>query len=166
MLRYLQVTIRYLDRNVTFHVQERMRKERKSYMEFYKDYSFFLKEGIVTSTDQYEKEEIARLLQFECSSLPAGETVHFLIKLQDLFKCLMICFQVSIPEYCDKMKAGQREIFYLSAPSRQLAENSPYYESLKKAETEVHWFPNPCSNFMHIVDKKTHLSITTGAVLL
>merc|ERR1712210_72133 len=95
-----------------------MRKERKSYMEFYKDYSFFLKEGIVTSTDQYEKEEIARLLQFECSSLPAGETV-------------------SIPEYCDKMKAGQREIFYLSAPSRQLAENSPYYENLKKADTEV-----------------------------
>ena len=35
------------------------------------------------------------------------------------------------------MKAGKREIFYLSAPSRQLAENSPYYENLKKAETEV-----------------------------
>ena len=121
MLRYLQVTIGLRDRNilmVMFHEQERMRKERKSYMDFYKDYSFFLKEGIVTSTDQYEKEEIARLLQFECSSLPAGETV-------------------SIPEYCDKMKAGQREIFYLSAPSRQLAENSPYYENLKKAETEV-----------------------------
>lgn len=50
----------------------------------------------------------------------------------------MNLFQVSIPEYCDKMKAGQREIFYLSAPSRQLAENSPYYENLKKADTEVH----------------------------
>ena len=82
MLRYLQVTIGLLDIDVlivTLHVQERMRKERKSYMDFYKDYSFFLKEGIVTSTDQYEKEEIARLLQFECSSLPAGETVHFLV---------------------------------------------------------------------------------------
>ena len=45
-------------------------------MEFYKDYSFFLKEGIVTSNDQYEKEEISRLLRFECSSLPAGETVE------------------------------------------------------------------------------------------
>ena len=52
-------------------------------------------------------------------------------------KMFLISFQVSIPEYCDKMKAGQREIFYLSAPSRQLAENSPYYENLKKAETEV-----------------------------
>ena len=87
-------------------------------MEFYKDYSFFLKEGIVTSNEQYEKEEIAKLLRFECSSLPTGETI-------------------SIPEYTEKMKAGQREIFYLSAPSRQLAETSPYFESLKKDGTEV-----------------------------
>lgn len=99
-------------------LQERSRKETKSYLEFYKDYSFFLKEGIVTSTEKNEKEEIAKLLRFECSSLPAGETI-------------------SIPEYCDKMKAGQRDIFYLSAPSRQLAESSPYYESLRKKNVEV-----------------------------
>ena len=100
------------------YLQDRSRKERKSYMDFYKDYSFFLKEGIVTSNDQYEKEEIAKLLRFECSSLPSGETI-------------------SIPEYTEKMMAGQREIFYLSAPSRQLAETSPYFESLKKNGTEV-----------------------------
>jgi len=107
-----------LTNRVLRYLQERSRKERKSYMEFYKDYSFFLKEGIVTSNEQYEKEEIAKLLRFECSSLPAGETI-------------------SIPEYTEKMKAGQREIFYLSAPSRQLAETSPYYEALKKDGTEV-----------------------------
>merc|ERR1719430_283370 len=126
------------------YLQERMRKERKSYMEFYKDYSFFLKEGIVTSTDQYEKEEIARLLQFECSSLPAGETV-------------------SIPEYCDKMKAGQREILYLSAPSRQLAENSPYYENLKKTGTEVLFCYEPYDELVLMqlqqFDKKTVVSV-------
>jgi len=99
-------------------LQERSVKETKSYLEFYKDYSFFLKEGIVTGTEQYEKEEISKLLRYECSSLPAGETI-------------------SIPEYVNKMKAGQRDIYYLCAPSRQLAENSPYFESLKKSETEV-----------------------------
>ena len=72
----------------------------------------------MTGTDQYEKEEIAKLLRYECSSLPAGETI-------------------SIPEYVNKMKAGQRDIYYLCAPTRQLAENSPYFESLKKSETEV-----------------------------
>jgi len=107
-----------LTNRVLRYLQERSRKERKSYMEFYKDYSFFLKEGIVTSNEQYEKEEIAKLLRFECASLPAGETI-------------------SIPEYTEKMKPGQREIFYLSAPSRQLAETSPYFESLRKTGTEV-----------------------------
>ena len=35
------------------------------------------------------------------------------------------------------MNAGQRDIYYLAAPSRQLAENSPYYEALKKNEVEI-----------------------------
>lgn len=126
------------------YLQERCRKERKSYMEFYKDYSFFLKEGIVTSNEQYEKEEIAKLLRFECSSLPSGETV-------------------SIPEYCEKMKAGQREIFYLSAPSRQLAETSPYYESLKKEGTEVLFCYEPYDELVLMqlqqFDKKTVTSV-------
>merc|ERR1712154_579510 len=61
---------------------------------------------------------ISKLLRFECSSLPAGETI-------------------SIPEYAAKMQAGQRDIYFLCAPSRQLAETSPYFESMKKAGTEV-----------------------------
>jgi len=126
------------------HLQDRMRKESKSYMEFYKDYGFFLKEGIVTCTDQHEKEEIAKLLRFECSSLPAGETM-------------------SIPEYCGNMKAGHREILYLSAPSRQLAENSPYYENLKKTGTEVLFCYEPYDELVLMqlqqFDKKTVVSV-------
>ena len=64
----------------------------------------------MTGTDQYEKEEIAKLLRYECSSLPAGETI-------------------SIPENVNKMKAGRGDIYYLCAPTRQLAETSPYFES-------------------------------------
>lgn len=96
-------------------IQERARKERKSFLDFYKDYSFFFKEGILMSQEQYEKEEIAKVLRFESSKQPAGELT-------------------SLPEYCDRMKAGQRDVFYLSAPSRQLAESSPYFEALKKKD--------------------------------
>lgn len=46
-------------------LQDKAKKERKAYLEFYKDYGFFLKEGILTSHEQYEKEEIAKLLRFE-----------------------------------------------------------------------------------------------------
>ncbi len=70
------------------------------------------------STDQYEKEEIAKVLRFESSGQPEGELV-------------------SLPEYCDRMKAGQRDVFYLNAPSRQLAESSPYYEALKKRNPDA-----------------------------
>ncbi len=65
-----------------------------------------------------EKEELARLLRFESSSRPEGESV-------------------TLPEYKDRMRAGQRDIYYLAAPSRQLAEGSPYFESMKKRDVEV-----------------------------
>ena len=96
---------------------DRAKKDSRSYGEFYKDYGFFLKEGIITGTEQYEKEEIAKLLMFE-SSTEEGKLV-------------------SIPEYCSRMRAGQRDIYYLAAPSRQLAESSPYYEAMKKKDVEI-----------------------------
>ena len=99
-------------------LQDKAKKDTRSFLEFYKDYGFFLKEGIISGTEQYEKEEIGKLLRFESSSLPAGETR-------------------TLPEYVANMKAGQRDIYYLAAPSRQLAENSPYYEALKKNEVEI-----------------------------
>jgi len=97
---------------------DKARKEPKSYMEFYKDYGLFFKEGIITSNDQYEKEEIAKLLRFESSAEEPGK-------------------MVSITDYCGRMRAGQRDIYYLAAPSRQLAESSPYYESLKRKDVEI-----------------------------
>ena len=35
------------------------------------------------------------------------------------------------------MKEGQRDIYYLASPSRQLAENSPYFEALKSKDVEI-----------------------------
>jgi len=99
-------------------LQDKAKKEERSFMEFYKDYGFFLKEGILTGTDQYEKEEIAKLLRFESSNHPAGKTV-------------------SLPEYGANMKPGQRDIYYLAAPSRQLAESSPYFEALREKDVEI-----------------------------
>ena len=58
------------------------------------------------------------MLRFESSSQPAGKTV-------------------SLPEYGANMKAGQRDIYYLAAPSRQLAESSPYFEALREKEVEI-----------------------------
>lgn len=99
-------------------LQDGMKKEPDSYSTFYKDYNVFLKEGILASNEQSEKEDIAKLLQFESSTLPGGENT-------------------SISDYLGRMKEGQRDIYYMAAPSRHLAENSPYYEAVKKKDVEV-----------------------------
>ncbi|KOB73669.1 Hsp90-related protein TRAP1 [Operophtera brumata] len=43
----------------------------------------------------------------------------------------------SLSEYSARQKDDQKAIFYLAAPSRELAQSSPYYESLKKQDVEV-----------------------------
>ncbi|XP_071452756.1 heat shock protein 75 kDa, mitochondrial [Hetaerina americana] len=99
-------------------LHDKSQKETDSYDNFLKDYGLFLKEGIVTSQEQMEKEEISKLLRFESSLKPVGE-------------------KVSLPQYCNRLKEGQRDIFYLAAPSRALAEASPYYEALRQKDVEV-----------------------------
>uniref|UniRef100_A0A146LC90 Heat shock protein 83 n=1 Tax=Lygus hesperus TaxID=30085 RepID=A0A146LC90_LYGHE len=93
-------------------------KETKEYLKFYDDYSLFLKEGIILGESQTEKEDIAKLLRYESSTLPAGETTSFL-------------------EYRKNMKEDQKKIYYLVAPSRELAETSPYLEAVKEKNVEV-----------------------------
>ncbi|XP_067000223.1 heat shock protein 75 kDa, mitochondrial [Anabrus simplex] len=99
-------------------LHDKSTKETEEFDKFYKDYGIFLKEGIVTVAEQLQKEEIAKLLRFESSHTSPGE-------------------KVSLPQYCSRLKPGQRDIFYLAAPTRQLAESSPYFEALKQKDVEV-----------------------------
>lgn len=71
----------------------------------------------MTTAEQAVREDIARLLRFETSAQPAGEWT-------------------SLPDYASRMKAGERNIFFLSAPSREIAENSPYFEAMKRKHGE------------------------------
>lgn len=64
------------------------------------------------------QEDIGKLLRFESSALPAGQLT-------------------SLQEYASRMKAGTRNIHYLCAPSRHLAEHSPYFEAMKRKDMEV-----------------------------
>lgn len=64
------------------------------------------------------QEDIAKLLRYESSALPAGQLT-------------------SLTDYASRMQAGTRNIYYLCAPNRHLAEHSPYYEAMKQKHTEV-----------------------------
>lgn len=96
---------------------DKANKQPADYEAFYKDYGLFLKEGIVTSHDQKEKENIGKLLRFESSKSVDGQ-------------------KISLETYCSNV-GEQKDIYYLAAPNRVLAESSPYYENLKKRGVEV-----------------------------
>lgn len=45
--------------------------------------------------------------------------------------------KTSLDEYLKDLGDATKPIFYLAAPTRALAENSPYYEALKKRHQQV-----------------------------
>lgn len=53
----------------------------------------------------------------------------------------------SLDEYVDRMQEDQDTIYYLFAPSRALAEGSPYFEIFKKQNKEVVLVCDPVSIF-------------------
>lgn len=101
------------------YLQECAKKQPIEYDDFYNDYSIFLKEGVITVPETSEKQELAKLLRFDSSR-------------NDLKS-----ISVSLPEYVQRMPDDQKDIYYIAAPSRALAENSPYYEGLKAKNYEV-----------------------------
>ncbi|CAD5220835.1 unnamed protein product [Bursaphelenchus xylophilus] len=105
------------ERIIRFLTKE-MKKDRIKYTDFYNGYSMFFKEGIVVEQDFGVKEQIAQLLLFDTSNFKPGTTT-------------------SLEEYVERMQKDQDAIYYLYSPSRQLAENSPYYESFKQQNKEV-----------------------------
>ncbi|KAF7283880.1 hypothetical protein GWI33_022911 [Rhynchophorus ferrugineus] len=96
---------------------DNLKKNSSEYEKFYQDYGIFIKEGIITNHNQSEKEDAAKLLLFESSHLEGGK-------------------KITLTDYISRAKEN-RTIFYLAAPSRTLAESSPYFESLKKKQQEV-----------------------------
>ncbi|XP_037331875.1 heat shock protein 75 kDa, mitochondrial [Pungitius pungitius] len=107
-----------LQQRVIRFLLDQSKKEPEKYNTFFEDYGLFMREGIVTTQEQDVKEDIAKLLRFESSALPAGERTNLM-------------------EYSSRMKAGTRNIYYLCAPNRHLAEHSPYYEAMKQKDMEV-----------------------------
>jgi TNF receptor-associated protein 1 len=106
-----------LTRKFIAHLTKMAKKDRPKFLdEFYREYSFFLKEGIC---QEYEfQEHLAKLLFFETSRSTDADMVSF-------------------DEYVGRMRPEQKEIYYLMAPSREAAINSPYLETFEKAGVEV-----------------------------
>jgi TNF receptor-associated protein 1 len=108
---------RALTRKFISHLTKMVKNDRSKYIdEFYREYSFFLKEGIC---QDYEfQAPLSKLLYFETSKNLSSDLI-------------------SLDEYVSRMQPEQKDIFYLVAPTRDAALNSPYLEAFEKAGVDV-----------------------------
>jgi molecular chaperone HtpG len=103
-----------------------IQENQEDYKKFYEQFSKNLKLGIHEDTTNRTK--IADLLRFHTSK--SGED------------------QISFKEYVQRMKEGQKDIFYITGESRQAVASSPFIESLKKKGYEVMYMVDPIDEYM------------------
>ncbi|XP_038842242.1 heat shock protein 75 kDa, mitochondrial [Salvelinus namaycush] len=139
-----------LQQRIIKFLMDQSKKEPEKYAKFFEDYGLFIREGIVTTQEQDVREDIGKLLRFESSALPAGQ-------------------QTNLKEYGSRMKAGTRNIYYLCAPNRHLAEHSPYFEAMKQKDMEVLFcyeqFDELTLLHLREFDKKKLISVETDIVV-
>jgi HSP90 family molecular chaperone len=105
-----------LTRKLLRFLEDKAKNDVEAYKTFYVEFNYFLKEGVCQ--DFTFQQQIAKLLRFESSALKDGELTSF-------------------DEYVSRCKPEQKKVYYLVAPNRQAALNSPYYETFKKHNVEV-----------------------------
>ncbi|MDP8051342.1 molecular chaperone HtpG [Pasteurella atlantica] len=91
--------------------------DKEQYQTFWNEFGLVLKEGV--GEDQANKEKVAELLRF--TSTHSDSSVQ----------------NISLADYIERMKEGQKAIYFLTADSYQAAKNSPHLELFNKKGIEV-----------------------------
>ena len=99
--------------------------EESKYDKFWKSFGKAIKLGIIE--DASNRTSLAKLLRFYTSKSPT--------KL------------VSLEQYVERMKEGQKTIYYLAGESREALEKSPFLERLLQKDLEVIYFTDPIDEY-------------------
>jgi TNF receptor-associated protein 1 len=105
-----------LTRKIVRFLGERLKRDEEGYVEWYKEFHMFIKEGICM--DPQYGDQLAKLLMFETSQTAEGD----------------VC---TLDEYIARCPPEQKNIYYMMAPDRKGAFSSPYYETFKAHDKEV-----------------------------
>ncbi len=112
----IQKLNRVLTKRVIKRLEERAKKKPEEFAKFWRDFGNYLREGI--ATDYENRDALAPLFRCESSILDAGTLT-------------------SLPEYVERMKDSQKEIYYLVGANREAIESGPYLEAFKARGIEV-----------------------------
>jgi molecular chaperone HtpG len=116
-----------LTKRVIKWLDEEAKADPEKYDRFFQEHGHCLKEGI--ATDWSHRESLGKLLRFESSHTEAGKTT-------------------SLTDYVSRMPEGQKEIYYLLAPTRQSGQASPYFEVFRERKYEVLFLSDPRDEFV------------------
>merc|ERR1712219_72849 len=117
-------------------------EKKDDYKKFYEQFAKNLKLGI--HEDSTNRAKLADLLRFQTSK--SGDE------------------QICLKEYCDRMKEGQNDIYYITGESIQGVSSSPFIETLRKKGIEVLYMVDPideyCVQQLKEYDSKKLKSVT------
>ena len=109
------------------HLEGVAKNETETYEKFWRTFSRYIKEGVVTSWEH--KDALGKLLRFESTFTEPGK---------------LTCFE----DYVSRMKENQKDIYVLYGASRSQLENSPYLDALKARGFEVGFFTEGGDQFV------------------
>jgi len=99
-------------RRVLRFLDQQAKKDPEKYAKFFKGYSYYLKVGLIEDKEANfgrHKDDLLKLLRFECSNKDKGSVM-------------------SLEEYLQSAKDGQKNIYYFCCPDRHTGLSSPYME--------------------------------------
>jgi len=99
----------------------------ETYAQFWNEFGRVLKEGV--SLDWKHKDEIAALCRFASLKTETGKLI-------------------SLRQYIEAMPADQKEIFYMTGPSRRALEQGPHLEAFKKRGVDVLLLTDPIDEWV------------------
>lgn len=101
-------------------------EKKGKYVKFWNEFGKSIKLGIIE--DASNRNRLAKLLRFE--STKSGNKL------------------ASLDQYISRMKAGQKDIYYITGSSKEQLEKSPFLERLKKKNYEVIFFTDPVDEYL------------------
>jgi TNF receptor-associated protein 1 len=108
-------------------LQNMNKKDTPKYQIFFDEFGRFIKEGVCM--DFTNQKDLAKLLRFHSSRMGPNEMTSF-------------------DEYISRLAPEQDKIYYLTAPSRELALASPYFEVFQSNNIEVLFLSDHIDDFV------------------
>lgn len=126
-------------------LKEMTEKDPSRYNEFWKQFGPVLKEGL--HSDWENRDKILELVRFQSSNGATKDDV------------------TSLKQYVERMRADQKDIYYITGDNREIAEKSPHLEIFRDKGIEVLYCVDPVDEFVVPgleFESKKFVSVTKG----